>query len=58
MLEKFHYAVAAPSEGSDAWKVAAKKAKAIMRDEYIGLAATVIGTVIWGYGDLLGKLFI
>ena len=58
MLEKFHYAVYAPSEGTERYRQDKSAAMKIMRDEYIGVIITVIGTVIWGYGDLVEKLFI
>lgn len=51
--EKFHYAVYAPSPGDERWESDRLQAKKIMRDEYIGIVTTIIGTVIWGYGDLI-----
>lgn len=42
-----------PEEDSKEYIKALKKARLIMRDEYLGILLTIIGTVIWGYGDLL-----
>ena len=34
-----------------------RQTKERLRDEYIGFALTIIGTIIWGYGDLLGVFY-
>ena len=51
--ERFHYAVYAPDPDSP--EAAADKAAArlMLRDEYLGLSTTIIGSVVWGYGDLI-----
>ena len=53
IMEKKHYAVLAPKPESDAYQEDIKLAKHILRDEYTGLTLTVIGTIVWGYGDLI-----
>jgi hypothetical protein len=51
--EKNHYANYSQCEKSDEYKVLEDRAKIIIRDEYLGAALTIVGTAIWGYGDLL-----
>ena len=53
IMEKKHYAVWAPDRESDVYKEDMKFAKHVLRDEYTGLIVTVIGTIVWGYGDLI-----
>lgn len=53
VMEKNHYANWAPDVGSPAYAAAVKTAALILRDEKLGLFVTVIGTALWGYGDLL-----
>jgi hypothetical protein len=55
--ERNHYAVYAPDESSEAYKKHEAHAKLIIRDEYLGAAFTIVGTIIWGYGDLLVAVF-
>ena len=55
--EKNHYAVFAPEKDSDIYNKHKERARHVIRDEYIGASFTIFGTVIWGYGDLLAKLF-
>jgi hypothetical protein len=55
--EKNHYAVWAPEEDSDEYRDQVSHARVVLRDEYLGAALTLVGTCIWGYGDLLGALF-
>jgi len=51
--EKFHYAVFAPSRGDAKWESDRKFARKIRRDERLGILMTIIGTIVWGYGDLI-----
>ena len=53
VMERFHYANFAPEESSAEFKQQLAAARHILRDEYLGLLITVIGTAIWGYGDVL-----
>lgn len=55
--EKNHYAVFAPDQSSDMYREHEAHAKIVIRDEYLGASLTIFGTIIWGYGDLLGKIF-
>lgn len=55
--EKNHYAVWAPDKNSDEYRKQVEHAKVVLRDEYLGAGLTLTGTVLWGYGDLLGNLF-
>ena len=57
VMEKRHYAKWAPKEEDEEYQKDIESSRIIMRDEYMGVALTVFGTVIWGYGDLLGKFF-
>ncbi|AZN36457.1 hypothetical protein [Iodobacter ciconiae] len=52
MNEKFHYAVYVPQKDSQEYNDQKKITEKIMNDELIGLALTITGTIIWGYGDL------
>lgn len=54
VLEKNHYARWAPEDDSNEYREHVKYAKKVIREEYIGFGITVVGTVIWGYGDLIG----
>ncbi|MDA3915619.1 MAG: hypothetical protein PF690_01410 [Deltaproteobacteria bacterium] len=54
--EKNHYAVFAPDRDSDVYKDQTTHAKKIIKDEYLGFFITIIGTIIWGYGDLVGQV--
>jgi len=47
-----------PYQGSDIYHHQLKHTKYRMRDEYLGFAITIAGTVIWGYGDLLGVFYL
>ena len=49
--EKNHYANNSPKD-SDLYKEHVKYARKVIADEYIGLSLTIVGTFIWGYGDL------
>ena len=53
LMEKNHYCVYMPQEDSQEYQNALRKSQLIMLDEYLGISLTIIGTVIWGYGDLL-----
>src|SRR5258705_141512 len=44
VLEKNHYANWAPQPDSPEYAVATAKARRILRDEYLGLCLTVVGT--------------
>jgi len=58
VMERQHYAVWAPDRDSDAYKEHMELARKSIRDEYVGFTLTIIGTIIWGYGDLVSHLFI
>ena len=51
--EKYHYAVYAPERDSEEYKKQIKHTKKIIRDERMGFGTTIVGTIIWGYGDLI-----
>lgn len=51
--EKFHYAVWAPERDSKEYEDNIAVARRIIRDEYMGIVLTVVGTIFWGYGDLI-----
>jgi len=55
MLEKLHYrrSEAPPRPGTAAYHADLRHTRRILVDEFFGFALSVIGTVIWGYGDLL-----
>lgn len=53
VAEKRHYAYFAPDKDSPVHQKDLQMARHIMRDEYLGLAFTVVGTVVWGYGDIV-----
>lgn len=53
VTEKHHYAVYAPERDSEKYQEQIVHAKKIIRDEYIGFCTTIIGTIIWGYGDAI-----
>jgi len=55
--EKNHYSDWAPEESSDEYRKQVEYARVVLRDEYLGAGLTLVGTCIWGYGDLLGALF-
>lgn len=52
VFERFHYAVYAPDRGSEKDLENRALAKRMLRDEYFGVIVTILGTIIWGYGDL------
>lgn len=58
VMEKNNYAKYAPKKGSDKYTEHENSAKGIIRDEYVGILITILGTIVWGYGDLLGEFFI
>lgn len=51
------YAKFAPEKDSDIYKEQLASAKTVIRDEYIGFTITIVGTGIWGYGDLVAHFF-
>ena len=51
--EKQHWAKWAPANDSAEYQAALVDAKRVIRDEYLGLLITVLGTAVWGYGELL-----
>jgi hypothetical protein len=53
VMEKNHYANWAPDGDSPEYASAVRTAAQILRDERLGLSLTVLGTALWGYGDLL-----
>lgn len=55
MLEKLHYRRTRPppSPGSDAYQAELQHARRILMDEFAGFTMSLVGTVMWGYGDLL-----
>ena len=53
VMERNRYAKWAPDDDSPEYIAAVAEAKRVLRDEKVGLFLTVIGTAIWGYGDLL-----
>jgi hypothetical protein len=57
VMEREHYSVYAPERDSEDYKEHMDKARKSIRDEYIGFTLTIVGTVVWGYGDLAGQIF-
>lgn len=53
VMEKNHFANFAPERDSPEYRLAEQNASRVLRDEKLGLIFTLIGTVVWGYGDLL-----
>lgn len=55
MLEKLHYrrGYAPPTRGTAAYERDIRHTRRILIDEMLGFMMSLIGTVIWGYGDLL-----
>jgi hypothetical protein len=57
VMARQHYSVFAPERDSDSYREHMEMARNSIRDEYIGFTLTILGTVIWGYGDLAGRVF-
>lgn len=55
MMEKLHYrrGEAPPVPGTATYERDLRHTRRILMDEFAGFAMSLIGTVIWGYGDLL-----
>lgn len=55
MMEKLHYRRGRPppTPGSAAYLQDLRHTRRILVDEMIGFMMSLVGTVIWGYGDLL-----
>lgn len=55
MAEKLHYRRmrAPPPPGSKQYREDLRRTRRILFDEFTGFMITIIGTVIWAYGDLL-----
>lgn len=55
MMEKLHYrrGRAPPTPGTDEYEKDMRHTRRILMDEIAGFAMSLVGTVIWGYGDLL-----
>ncbi len=53
LIEKLHYSPPMPEPGTALYEQEIKRARRILRDEYLGLGVSIIGTIVWGYGDLL-----
>ncbi|WP_070988866.1 hypothetical protein [Halofilum ochraceum] len=55
MMEKLHYrrGHAPPVRGTVAYERDLSHTRRILMDEFGGFTMSLIGTVIWGYGDLL-----
>lgn len=56
VLERNNYSLIALDPDSPKWREKLKEAKRMLFDEYCGLFLTILGTAVWGYGDLLGKV--
>lgn len=54
--ERENFAVTAPPEETKEYTKLLKKAEKSIFDEYVGFTLTILGTFIWGYGDLLGSI--
>jgi hypothetical protein len=53
VMEKCHYANWAPDRSSPSYQKDMEMARRVMKDEYIGLILTVVGTIVWAYGDFI-----
>lgn len=55
MIEKLHYRrrTVVPIAGTEHYKAEIKHVRRILMDEFLGFGLTLVGTVIWGFGDLL-----
>jgi len=51
MMQRENFAVCMPNQGSEEYNSLYEKYKRYLRDENIGLLLTILGTIIWGYGD-------
>lgn len=60
MMEKLHYSRrrAPPIRGTDDYEKDMRHTRRILMDEIAGFSMSLIGTVIWGYGDLLLRLML
>jgi len=53
LVEKLHFSEPPPKPGTSRYVQAVRRARRILFDEYVGFMTTLLGTVIWGYGDLI-----
>lgn len=58
IIEKLHHNTPPPAPGTAAYEHDVARARRIVRDEMLGFSITLLGTVTWGYGDLLMGLMV
>lgn len=53
IIEKPHHNTPAPRRGTALYASELARARRILRNEMLGFCTLMVGTVTWGYGDLL-----